>query len=78
MLLARSATGSDPHLLGGGPGGVGGLGRLAVVYLLTLAPPQAPPIFVIVAVSHVAELIRAWRGEKTLTQVFYLNDSFLC
>lgn len=68
-LFARSATAFHLDTLDRGPGVVGRLRGLAVVDLLMLAPPQAPPFFLCVAVGHVAELIRVWRENKSLIKL---------
>lgn len=58
-----SASGFNLALIGGGPG-VGRIGCLTVVDLLVLAPPQAPPLFVHVAVCHVTVQLGAWMGRE--------------
>lgn len=68
-LFAWSAAAFHLDPLDGGPGVVGWLRGLAVVDLLMLAPPQAPPFFLCVAVGHVAELIWVWRDKKSLIKL---------
>lgn len=64
MLLSMPSVEADFAPLGGRPRVVRRIGDLAVVDVLALPPPQAPPLFVRVAVSHVATPLWERQGQK--------------